>query len=615
MAAPWTSQELKQWLLDRRARERERQYDHGAKRTDSYSDSAWTEVLSPYYAREGAASPPASPLSRTSSRASICSVEFGSSNSSIGSPSLLPVGSYLRSGRGVNLGQEKGLLYPTEERGRYFRAKRHADICASDACSTTSAGSDLSSGGRSPSAARDRDPMPAPRVPAIPQRSHPSDAADVDAPTIEEALCFGGTLPAGFEDVGPGGLVRIQSRSPRQQDRDARRQRHLKERLTSTGAHVLRVLLQSHSQSALQHAFSSWWRAATRMGPSQQRSDNNNVDGDRDGDGSPLSRALSDRKAARLSDRPFIYSSGGYSGGADVNQALEYLRHHRGSASLQHLEYENRMLQRQARQAAHSERRRVAETHLYTTLRRLTTWRLAAAWRAWCIFPAPHKPPANAPPANSREPEADVPAGAPCVAERTSEEIFAAANADSDCPIDFAEFCQFVESDNFREHISTEIFPMEMLQSIFREIDHMVHGEGTGVGRIPLSEYIQWAIRESLIARKAKVLDTFRQWDADASGFIDVKEFSQALQALGFRVGSKVAKRVFAGFDSVSQGGTIEYDELNKTLRRGPSSQRYKERLAAESRSPSRAPSRGGSLHGGKSFQRRASAPNLLSPA
>jgi Ca2+-binding EF-hand superfamily protein len=64
----------------------------------------------------------------------------------------------------------------------------------------------------------------------------------------------------------------------------------------------------------------------------------------------------------------------------------------------------------------------------------------------------------------------------------------------------------------------------------------------------------------------------FRKWDMDGSGSVDRKEFGSVLVSLGYRCSPQVTREVFNRLD-LDLSGTIEYKELEKALRKGPTSQ------------------------------------------
>ena len=76
-------------------------------------------------------------------------------------------------------------------------------------------------------------------------------------------------------------------------------------------------------------------------------------------------------------------------------------------------------------------------------------------------------------------------------------------------------------------------------------------------------------LRNILFKNAVRIIDLFRDWDEDKNGLIDKKEFRRAMMAL-VDVGSykRDVDRLFDAFDS-DRSGSIEFAELNKTLRSG----------------------------------------------
>ena len=134
---------------------------------------------------------------------------------------------------------------------------------------------------------------------------------------------------------------------------------------------------------------------------------------------------------------------------------------------------------------------------------------------------------------------------------------YEAHDVDQDNKLDFGEFCAMVRS---REEGN---FTEEELQERFNELDL------DGSGKVDMSEYLRFSLREALHRSSSRVMDLFRQWDEDGSGTIDKKEFRRAIQALGFDFFDEVSEidKVFDEFD-MDGGGTIDYKELNKMLRK-----------------------------------------------
>ena len=81
-----------------------------------------------------------------------------------------------------------------------------------------------------------------------------------------------------------------------------------------------------------------------------------------------------------------------------------------------------------------------------------------------------------------------------------------AADADQDGKLDFTEFCAFVrdrEEGNFTE--------MD-LRLRFMALD------ADGSGKVDMSEYLQWSLKDALSRSSSRVVDLFRAWDEDRSG-------------------------------------------------------------------------------------------------
>ena len=72
-------------------------------------------------------------------------------------------------------------------------------------------------------------------------------------------------------------------------------------------------------------------------------------------------------------------------------------------------------------------------------------------------------------------------------------------------------------------------------------------------------------MRRALQSCLSRVLELFRQFDDDASGYIDGPEFVKALAELGFDPDEPSVSALFASFDA-DDSGTIEYEELHNLL-------------------------------------------------
>jgi len=74
-------------------------------------------------------------------------------------------------------------------------------------------------------------------------------------------------------------------------------------------------------------------------------------------------------------------------------------------------------------------------------------------------------------------------------------------------------------------------------------------------------------LREALSKHAVRVLDLFREWDANGDGQISKKEFQKAMPLLGMDLPVKAINDLFDQYDP-DKSGVMEFDELQKMLRR-----------------------------------------------
>ena len=66
-----------------------------------------------------------------------------------------------------------------------------------------------------------------------------------------------------------------------------------------------------------------------------------------------------------------------------------------------------------------------------------------------------------------------------------------------------------------------------------------------------------------------RIIDLFREWDDDSSGYIDKKEFLKAMKMMGLDVPKEEVLKLFDSWDP-DRSGVLELKELDKILRATP---------------------------------------------
>ena len=79
-------------------------------------------------------------------------------------------------------------------------------------------------------------------------------------------------------------------------------------------------------------------------------------------------------------------------------------------------------------------------------------------------------------------------------------------------------------------------------------------------------------LRDVLSENAVRVIDLFREWDEDGSGYVDKREFRKAMPLLGLEVPRRDIDDLFDEWDP-DGSGMLELKELTKRLRRGSSIQ------------------------------------------
>ena len=94
---------------------------------------------------------------------------------------------------------------------------------------------------------------------------------------------------------------------------------------------------------------------------------------------------------------------------------------------------------------------------------------------------------------------------------------------------------------------------------------------------------MQYALREAIKESRGRILDLFREWDEDHSGYIDKKEFGAALKGMGFPCSKADIAKVYGDLDP-DGSGRLEYNELNTALRKSHQSRGGKGGAAADAK-------------------------------
>ena len=99
------------------------------------------------------------------------------------------------------------------------------------------------------------------------------------------------------------------------------------------------------------------------------------------------------------------------------------------------------------------------------------------------------------------------------------------------------------------------------------------YNKGSVLGNIDLDEEsgvpIGEQLQEALVKNAGRVIDLFREWDADGDGEVSRKEFHKAMGHLGLEVPKREIDKLFDSWDK-DGGGSLDFKELQKILRAPP---------------------------------------------
>ena len=115
--------------------------------------------------------------------------------------------------------------------------------------------------------------------------------------------------------------------------------------------------------------------------------------------------------------------------------------------------------------------------------------------------------------------------------------------------------------------------PREVIAKVFEELDR---DHSNAITLQELNKYLlrkmhtkaqlQQQLKEGLRANGQRIIDLFRSWDLDGDALISEDEFAKGLHASGFRVPSKVVKKLFDELDA-DANYRLSFSELNAWLK------------------------------------------------
>lgn len=148
--------------------------------------------------------------------------------------------------------------------------------------------------------------------------------------------------------------------------------------------------------------------------------------------------------------------------------------------------------------------------------------------------------------------------------------VFKSFDPDSSGTIEYRELHELLIR-SFQSVPKLEPLDLKAANRIALRTKKVIHKNANKFGGLDLDEdsldtlagQIKFALNKSL----GRVIDLFRQFDDDASGHIDYKEFAKAMSELGLDVDADAIRLLFNEWDP-DKSGYIEYEELKQLLRK-----------------------------------------------